>query len=399
MKTIICIATGQPLANLIPILQFNPQKIILIATESFKTQASSFRDILRNMEQNHRPLKMITGCPDTGIAEISQFVQQKVIPEIDDWDNLCVNLTGGTKLHSFALYQCLSDKAADILYVDTANRQLEHYPLLNQKGYTEPLTSLLDMKTTLLGMGKQRKGAESDSQQWCLEVERRKSLTHFFVEHIEELQPFIGSLNTIINGFYKDRSIYLRPATVDLFEVPKGNARIILEQGHDLGLVNWSKNKQLSFHSYNQARYFSGNWLEEYAWLCAQPVAFQEVACNVRFSNLAKNATDNTADNEIDLLAVHANAMLAVECKAASQAQKDDVSQNMFHKLSSVAHRAGGLMCSKLFLSAFSMTYKNGKDIASLNHAKEQSIHIVQGAELINLPNVLESWKNKGRFK
>lgn len=42
MTTQICIATGQPLANLIPILHFKPQKIILVVTDSMKVKAKDF---------------------------------------------------------------------------------------------------------------------------------------------------------------------------------------------------------------------------------------------------------------------------------------------------------------------------------------------------------------------
>lgn len=397
MKTIICVATGQPLANLIPILQFNPKKIILIATTSFKKQAKAFRDIIRDIKPNDIQVLMIEGCPDTGISEIGQFLDDKVIPKIDDWQNIAVNLTGGTKLHSFSLYQKLADKVHSTFYIDTANHKLEFYPTSNKDGYTEQLPSVLTIDLTLQGMGKIKRSVESNEMQWRNSVESRQQLTNFLVDNVIDLQNLIGSFNTIINGFYKDKSLYLKPSSLTLHSFPQGKARQVLEMGHDLGLVKWPNGKTVEFDNYMQARYFSGNWMEEYVWLCAQKIGFEEVACNVKFANITNN-NQNAADNEIDLLAVHTNAMLAIECKAASSTSKDNVSQDMFHKLSGVAHRAGGLMCSKLFLSAFPMTYRNGQDIAALNHAREQNISILQAEDLINLPSILEKWKKTSRL-
>lgn len=67
MKTVICISTDPPLANLIPVLHFKSEKILLIATESFKSKASMFRDMVRDMAQNPDgspgvSVQMITGC-------------------------------------------------------------------------------------------------------------------------------------------------------------------------------------------------------------------------------------------------------------------------------------------------------------------------------------------------
>ena len=403
MKTLICISTGQPLANLIPVLHFKPEKVLLIATDSFKSKASVFRDMVRNIEQNPdgRPgisVQMINGCPDTGIADITRFIEEKVIPHITDTSQTTVNLTGGTKQHSFVIYQMLADKTADVFYVDTQNRHLEHYPRPGHPPFTEMLPSILTIDSTLKGMGKKRIESESDSKAWQEAVRKRQPLTNFMIDHIGKLQKLIGQLNTTINYIYPDRSLYKQAKSGELFYFPNDLEAKVLAHGKTLGILKWNGGKQLDFESYHQARYFAGNWMEEYAWLCAQPIGFEELACNVQFANLIHNPSENMAPNEIDLLAVHANAMLAVECKAATMVRQSDVSQNLFHKLSGVAHRAGGLMCSKLFLSAFPLTFKSGQDIPSLYHAKEQDIHILQYEDLKKLPELLALWRDKARF-
>lgn len=402
MDTLICISTDQSLANLIPVLQHRPKKIVLIATQSFKEKAKAFgelvRQTLRASEGTPPSVEILTGCPDSGIADITAFVQQKLIPRIADWPGVAVNLTGGTKLHSFVLHQCLQDRVADAFYVDTRGRHVEHYPLGGQAPRVEPLPSVLNIEQSLRGMGKKRLRAESDHAAWVDAVQARAPLTQWMAEHVSPLQPMIGSLNTLISGFYRDRSLYLRPASLELFQHPKGEGLQLLEKAHDLGLMQWHGGKKIEFQSYAQARYLAGNWLEEYAWLCAVPLGFEQLACNIEFSNQVADPKNPTASNEMDLMVVHANAMLAVECKSATAAAKEAASQDMFHKLSAVANRAGGLMCSKLFLSAFPLSYKNGTDLASLHHAKEQSIVILDGENLLKLPEFLMQWRDTSRL-
>lgn len=79
--------------------------------------------------------------------------------------------------------------------------------------------------------------------------------------------------------------------------------------------------------------------------------------------------------------------------------KKADNGQDMFHKLSGVASRAGGLMCSKLFVSAFALKNKDGRDSQSLLYAKDHNIIIIQAEDIINqLPTILQNWKARGQL-
>lgn len=193
-----------------------------------------------------------------------------------------------------------------------------------------------------------------------------------------------------------EKSFVLDKKEGELHQNPKGLAINMLEQAHDVGLITWRGGKKIGFDNYQQARYLSGIWLEEYVWLIAQDIGFEEVCSGLKFGS---QQASNQATNEIDLFIQHQNMALAVECKSATGVNRADYSQDMFHKLTGVANRAGGLMCSKLFVSAFALKTKNGNDTPSVYHAKEQGIKIVQAEGIINeLPNVLEKWKKTGRL-
>lgn len=398
MITQICIATGQPLANLIPILHFKPQKIILVVTNSMKVKAKEFKKILNDLDIAGSIL-VLDGCPDTDLKEIGRFLLEKLSPELPQ-ESCMFNLTGGTKLHSFSMYENFKSRGYDdqFIYVDTNNRLLEYYPS-QQSSNNEPLPSVLTVKTTLKGMGKTFLSAESDCDEWVEDVKSSETLTRFIASHIEDnnVKHLIGSLNDVIGKLYNGgRSFISDKKEGELHQSPKGLAAKVLEQAHDTGLITWQGGKKIEFSNYQQARYLSGIWLEEYVWLIAQDIGFEEVCSGLKFGSQQET---NRATNEIDLFIQHQNMALAVECKSATGVNRADRSQDMFHKLTGVANRAGGLMCSKLFVSAFALKTKNGNDTPSVYHAREQGIKLVQAEEIIHkLPIVLRNWKNSGRL-
>lgn len=399
MKTQICIITGQPLANLIAILHFKPEQIFLVASESMKVKAKEFKKILADLGIAEKVFTL-DGCPDTDLQEINQFLTTKLTDKLPQ--EPCVfNLTGGTKLHSFSMYEVFKNREYQdqFIYVDTANRLLEYYPNKEIPSFNEPLSALLSVEVTLKGVAKNFIKAESQSQEWVNNVNKYATLTHFIAKNISDdnVKQLIGDLNGIIGNLYNGgKSFIFDKKQGELHQAPKGLAVDILEQAHDLGLIIWQSKKQIVFNNYAQARYLSGFWLEHYVYLIASEIGFDEIYSGLEFGS--QQAT-NTANNEIDLFIQHHNIALMIECKSATSIKKSDISQDMFYKLTGVASRAGGLMCSKLFVSAFPLKNSKGQDINAVFHAREQNIKIVQAEEIVSkLPEILNKWKESGRL-
>lgn len=399
MKTQICIITGQSLANLICILHFKPEKIFMIASNAMKVKAKEFKKILADLDVI-KEICILDGCPDTNLQDINQFLINKLADSLPQED--CVfNLTGGTKLHSFSMYEVFKNRGYQdqFVYVDTGNRLLEYYPNNGNTSSSEVLPVVLDAKMTLKGMAKNFIEAESESPEWQSKTRQYATLTRFITENIgdNDVKKLIGSLNALVSNFYdggkKDAGDKKQG---ELHQFPKGKAGDVLRQANDLGLITWNGNKQVTFDCYKQARYLSGIWLEHYVYLIAHEIGFDEIYSGLQFGSRQET---NTANNEIDLFIQHQNVALAIECKSATSTKNTHVSQDMFHKLTGVANRAGGLMCSKLFVSAFALKNKNGQEITAVFHAREQGIKIVEAEKIISdLPEILKKWKNTGKL-
>lgn len=389
MKTQICIVTEQALANLIGILHFEPEKLLIIVTDYMKTKADEFKVILPAL--GFQDIDWLYGCPDTDLEAINNFLICNLEGKLPS-EPCIFNLTGGTKMHSFSMYEAFKDRNEDdkFVYVDTQNRLLEYYPTKSGKPSKQTLPVVLNAEKTLIGMGKQKLSSLSDDDDWKKQVLARKELTFWIANNIKQVSPLLRVLNGIVAKIYPQQ-VETKPQeqVAYLTRMPKGKWYNLLDKADYEDVIIWDGEKKITFDSYQQARYLTGDWIEEYVWLVAKDMGFEEVYCSLKFGN--------EADNEIDLFIQHKNMALAIECKSASSASKE--SQNIFNQLDMVAGRAGGLMCHKLLVSAFPLRDQDGEMLPSVYRAKEKRISIIESEEIVSsLPKILNKWKESGRL-
>ena len=160
----------------------------------------------------------------------------------------------------------------------------------------------------------------------------------------------------------------------------------------ETGLVEWSGGKELHFNTVDAARYLSGFWLEEYAWHVACDSGLQDVRCGVECT-WEGTSKAHAPRNEFDLLAVHDNRLLVIECKTLRLDQGDHVKeQNIVTKLESLGRNAGGTFGTSLLLSARPTTNTIRSRCSSLD------IPLREGLALRRLRDDLIAWRDGGRF-
>lgn len=392
MKTQICIVTEQALANLIGILHFKPEKMFIVVTDYMKenNNVEKFKFTLSALGLD-KNIDWLYGCPNTNLNAINTFFMEKLKDKLPE-EPCIFNLTGGTKMHSFSMYEAFKDRndGDQFIYIDTQNRLLEYYPKKSGKPSSEPLPIVLDAEKTLIGMGKQKLKASSDQSNWRDKALARRELTFWIANNIQRVSGLLKALNGIVAKIYPQQEKTIPQNQVEYLNyMPKGKKWELLNKANQEGVIIWDGRKEIYFDSYEQARYLTGDWIEEYVWLIAKDMGFEEVYCSLKFGN--------EANNEIDLFIQHQNIALAIECKSASSAYKEV--DNICNKLNTVANRAGGLMCGKLLVSAFSLTDEKGNVLPSVYRAKEQKISVIQMEEIVsNLPKILNKWKDSGRL-
>ena len=167
--------------------------------------------------------------------------------------------------------------------------------------------------------------AVSDDPEWRSAVHERSNLTEYLAGSCEALGGFLGLLNGFVHGSKERKGALapngdtLRHPEQRLSKQPWRLARDALIRIADSGLIRWDGAETVRFHSVEAARYLGGHWLEEYAWLVAEAAGLHDVRCSatVRWES---QSGPGTPINELDLLAVHDNRLLIVECKTGQQA-------------------------------------------------------------------------------
>jgi hypothetical protein len=111
--------------------------------------------------------------------------------------------------------------------------------------------------------------------------------------------------------------------------------------------------------------------LEEYAWHIAEQAGLNEVACGVEI-----DWENSRTRNELDVLAVHNNRLLIIECKTVRFSDDHQKSNNTLYKINSLGESLRGVFGKKVLLSAW------GVSSTMLDRAKTQGIKILRPHEL-----------------
>lgn len=384
----ICIVTGQPMANLIPIMQEKPEHIILLCTPQMQTDSEQFRktlifagwaeDCIHTMPLNEERFDDLHNRATEGENKlISQFPKAQ----------FTYNASGGTKPMALALFDVFKARHR-VIYTDTQHHEISVLAPLNHP--PEPQKSVISMEVALHAENKLVQSTSSSQQTWQQGVFHRKRLTQRLAEYAASSPKLIGVLNGISHSAIRDE--FKHPTSIKL---KWDKLQDVLETAEDLGLLEYNTaNSVVEFANKDAALYLGGFWLEEYIYQEAQSLDFDEVACGVEIGDATKTQANIT--NEIDLIITHNNQLLFIECKTS----KMDKEAEMIYKLDSLANQAGGTFASMLLISAQPMNHRNrdGYVVDAKARAKNHKIRCAAAAEILNINQTLQRWKDKGSW-
>lgn len=412
----IALVTGRPEANLIPLLQLKPQQIFLIASDRMAEPADRLHTLLQEKLGDHSDIRVLKGLPDSGPEAISHYaldLVESLNKQKSRQENLEItyDLTGGTKLMALLFQEAMRHCDAKMLYVDSDAEAIYHMGAeLNPDTFKhERIEPVLDAASYLLANGKRLRRALSHDDQWRDKVQARKTLTKHLGHRAESLAGLIGQLNYLIQVDQGDKRPVilqgnrktgptLNPAGWEqrLGNLPGSAWKAALGLMAEANLLEWSpSNPQLlRFPNLDGALFLSGGWLEEYAWHCACDAGLADASCGVQVTD--ETGRKNDVRNEFDLLAVHRNRMLIIECKTG-RLDADGPDQQILHKLHSLADQSSGLFGTQLLLTAQQFGSKENRD-TNLKRAEGMRINLMEGQNLKLLSERIRGWMISGRW-
>ena len=239
-----------------------------------------------------------TGIPPEKVLEpivVKEFsfedIDEKLSSRIDETEGVTylVNLTGGTKIMSLAVYEFFKSLSSEMYYLTGDGKKIKLHP--GRKKVASDLSVKISLKDYLNAYG----FALKDSSQPIRTIEDTQLLLYYF-----------------LHGFDKDQDVPI----LEKFRAARGSGIKDLDGNPDvkdfLEKIKFSP-KQAGKLSKYECRYLSGEWLEEYLYL------FLIQQFNIDDSHIGMGVTveKEAIKNEFDVILMKNNKIYLFECKTS----------------------------------------------------------------------------------
>lgn len=371
--THLCIATGQNLPNLIPALQLQAQRVIILATPAMARSARNLKTALEAHKiQVDEPINFDDSSPES----IMQSAE-KIAYQLGE-QPLVFNATGGHKLMTLALSHHLpvADKL-HTLYCETRQDQIDWlYP----KAYIQQMPHSLSIQDFLLVQGWRINDGERTQDAFALSAAgERKKLTALLATEAETLARLFGEMNFFANQYLnegKKTGFHLR--------IPPKNKRAeALRMAQALNLISWDGATQINFLSNDAAEYFMGGWLEEFVGIVLKG---SQIPSSDWAQNLKANHQPSGTENEFDGLLCARNRLLVIECKTGRFGRILEKDANLVYKLGQLKQQIGGSMAEGILLSARDVSHEVTK------RAQDTGVKVFSGEAISEFSVFVKRW-------
>ncbi|GAB3375371.1 PDDEXK family nuclease [Azotobacter armeniacus] len=390
----LCIVTGQPLANLIPLLQERPERVVLLVSAPMRAEAGRFARALQQAGWKIDDIERIDGLPENGYDALRLFAMEveEGLRSRHPLARLHYNATGGNKLMALAFFDVFAHGGQRIYYTDTRHQRLEQ---LHPAGEREqPMHSVLDLTLCLKAEGKTLRQRLDRDEHWLEQARQRKPLSRLLGENAEELAGLIGQFNRQLAD--ERQSI----PVLQLAHAPRGLWREALLQAERLDLLQSEHGDDCRFRPSGESarRYLTGGWLEEFVWHGARDQGAEEVAIGLQFTDDSAPGAD--LRNEMDVAILHHNRLLLIECKSGALGNNDQRDAEIIYKLDSLATQAGGALGERLLVSAQPLHHETraGRKVDTRARAGSHAIRTCEAAQLRELRHWLRTWLAEGSW-
>jgi hypothetical protein len=389
-KTHVCVVSERLIPNLIPVLMLRPERVLLVSSAEMEVlgMTDRLRDVLGSLGF---PVAVTDGLPSGALSRITAFARA-LLEKVGGscaLEDVVLNLTGGNKLMTLAFAQVWGPAVGKMIYTDTAHGSLEELPRPGDAGgASRPLESVLDVPLYLAAQGMRVRGSLSDEAAWEEGVQARRELTRYLATHAGPLGGLIGAVNALASRALDDRGEALIDPVQHFRDRPRGRWAEAVRRIEEAGLARWDRGTALALADLQAARYLNGGWLEESAWLVARGLRPDDVRLGV----VGDWEGTRRGTNELDLVVVHSNRLLLVECKTLRMGWDMQGDRDLLYKLDSVGDDLRGLFGEVVLLSA------RDPSVLIRDRAAHHRIQVVGPDRLASLQRDIRDWMERGEF-
>lgn len=360
-KTHLCIISGQPIANYLPLIdeELKPENVILLVTPEMQDVAKNFQDILKNKNIKYD----IVNIKDNDSFSTIQDTILNIIEKYPD-TNIALNATGGTKWLSLAAATVFMMDKKPVFYI---NENTDEAFFLSEHSHHK-LKTKLSLKEHLALYGY----TMSEDKEKNKLSESHKKFCENIIININKMKSEISLLNKLATEA-SDLSTKIPKDISKHFE-------IILKDGEECGLFSVN-DSIITFNSHDDKRFCNGIWLELYAFRLVNDVLKKNEQLTAHCSVSIKHNKTQTK-NELDIAFIANNRLHIIECKTKNT---DDSSGEFVYKLDSIASNLAS-STKRMIISYHSLKQGDSK------RAKNEKIKIIDAEKIAGLKNHIEEW-------
>lgn len=373
MKTVyICVISKQQLQNYIPIHIFKPTDIYLLASATKDPDITENPETLKKVliNQGFATVKVITQMPEKmeSLLNFLQKFKNKHLT-INKETHFIVNVTGGTKIMSIALFEFFKNfPSVKMIYNNHFNNTIEFLSPANLPDQT------MNYYETNLNHFLNLHRVELTHNQPVEIIRKRQAMTKMIAQNPESM---VTILRKCIN---KDSTLKLAGNRIDELIGLLKACNLIFTRAPNIASLNFLPDAK---------KYIDGQWLEEYIWLCLQDIPeVYDVRCSINLLwSTHKSLTP--PKNEIDIAFLYHNQLFIIECKTGKDQEGKEL-QNTINTLKSLGEQFGGsfhglglvtlkpIVSNEHFERAKSMKISIFNDAQGLKNIKQQLIDWIQ---------------------
>ncbi len=328
---VLCLVSDQPMPNFLPIRapELKIKKVTLAVTPQMENQARWFRQVL----SNYPDLTITEDCKLEDGTNFKMLTEtfMKWIDAQNDAEDLCLNVTGGTKPMAIVAQECFRMAGKKVFYVDIKSDQAIWLDL-DETCELVPvhLTPSIKIERVLElnGYKIEEKTARSTIP---LTWKHFVDVVGNDITRWKKLLPTLNAAISRANGKLEVSrycSEFL-PNDWELVEQTLEEAKLTLP------------NEPLHFRSRGAMQFAQADWLEYYVFRILKDMGFKK---ETLLQNVIISSNNGEIRNEFDVVLLHKNSLYILECKNRNLRRVQDgvvVADNAIYKVAELASRQG----------------------------------------------------------
>lgn len=340
IDTIFCLVSRQTMANVLPVLMFQPKNVLLFTTPEENQCADNLEKLFKSKGIQVKRNDGLNAYDYIGFKEI--ISKELESAEGETW----LNVTGGTKLMALAAYEAFAEKNKKIIYCNTERKQIIH---LLPNLFVENLELNLSVEDYLSAYG--YKIIQTKSLDIKPDYEK---LFELLIQRNQSVQ-----FSEFLDKFRSEYSENKQAKTFNdrknkLFQIQKTPSKMLL-------FVQKEK------FEFDDDKFFMGDWLEYFMYY------FLKIK-NLDARVGVKIVSYGNVENEIDLIFLKDYQLNLISCKSG---RNTDTNKDIY-EIETLRNIAGGTFAKAFLFTTQPLTQRVSQ--------RAYDLHV----KLINLLNLNE---------